>query len=448
METAVPKPSLLPRLLSLLLVGGLLLLVWFVVLPYQAAVRIDQALARWAHSHPQLNLTRVGNHAFERDYQIAWQPADQGTVLRLNLRIHAHPEGRWRQGAWHWQWASLEMSIASNSPWQVKQWDQQPLRIHGTVSGLGAWRFSLPDASTSAVEQPDRMPSNRAIGSAEARREPGSGRWQVAVDWPGLILQEQATPALRLLLGRTTLSLNQSEPTEQGSRNEAHLFVRRAGWMTPTSQGRFDDLELHTTIEQAAEGRGSGFLTINARNLRTAKDDDSHAAELRLSLSWQGVDTTLGGRLETLLQAALRLARATPGNPTQADLWQRVAVQIPRDDLDETLLSLRHSRVLLDTLSWRTPHGEWRLDGQAIGPLVEHARPSPAEWIVVAGLSAGGTALDWLTTHSALPRTEGGSNHWLIEHHANGWHAKNIDAPTPLAPLNGANPDAPTLPTD
>ncbi len=388
--------------------------------------------------------------------------------MRLNLRIRAHPEGHWQQGAWQWDWATLDLSVAPDSPWQITDWSQHPLRITGTVSGLGVWRFTLADPHRSEQGRPHRP----AIGSAEARREPDTGQWQVAVDWPGFILQENThqenpSPALRLLLGRTTLSLNQSQPAGQGARSETNLSVRRVGWITPASQGRFDDLELHTTAVHEADGRRSGFVTLTTRNLRTAQDDDAHAAELRLSLSVQGADAALGMHLDTLLRDVIALARRTPGSPTHPDLWQRVAAQIPRDDLDEPLLSLRHSSAFIDTLSWRTAEGEWQFDGQALGPLAENGHRPHAAWGVIGHLSASGTARAWLATHSALPRTEGDISDWFIEHNASGWHARDIHARTPKAepdldpdldpdlhapslntPANGAAAHASPLPPD
>lgn len=412
------EQTLLRRLLRPLLIGILLLLIWLVVLPYQAAVRIDQALARWAHEQPALQLSRINASPFVRDYQIAWQPMNGTTALRLDLRVHARPGGDWQDGAWHWRWATLRLHVASDSPWQIRQWDQQPIQLVGSVSGLGTWRFTLPKA-------------DRAHGNAEARRDPTTGQWQVHANWPGLVLQSQIPPAAdsRLLLGRTTLSLSHQSPNtgqRQIPHNEVSLSARRIGWITPVSQGRCDDLELHSSVTTRSDALLGGYFSLSARNLRRADATDPHAAKLRISLSFDGLSPEIGAVLTQCLHTATQ-APTLADDPTRAAFWQWLAAKISRDEL---IHALRHATIRLDALGWRTAQGFWEIDGKAIGPRAAGTAASASSfdtvgWRVAGHLSAAGIAHQWLSEHTTLPPTAEGIGSWLIDYRDGGWQARD-----------------------
>lgn len=248
---------LLRRSLRPLLIGLLLFLIWFVVLPYQAAVRIDQALSGWAHTHPDLNLIRQGHSPFLREYQLRWHRPTGETALVLNLTVQTRPTEFWRGD---WVWGTLRLAIAPDSPWQVLHWNRQPLHLDGKVSGLGDWQFSLVPP-----------PAFAGFARATATRQARTGDWRVALDWPGLII---TTAHSTIWFGRSQWNLrektapvddDENEDAAQETSLQSSLYIRRLGWRLSTGRGQMDHLALQ--INSLPPTQGHAF-SVGAQQIR------------------------------------------------------------------------------------------------------------------------------------------------------------------------------------
>ena len=401
-----------------LLIATLLVLIWAVVVPYQAAVRIDQALSKWVRNQPDMQLIRSAQSPFLRDYQIRWQPAGSAALI-LNLQLHTRPPAFWLGQV---TWGQLTLRVDAHSPWQIHHWNRQPFSLDGSVTGLGRWQLTQ-SAPASASDE------------IHIARAPGSGDWQLTGNWPGLILTHGDHT---LWLGRCRLLLRQ-QTTAEGWDTQASLQIRRLGWRFDDDRGQLDQLDLRwNNFTTANTHRVSGAAGLMMQRVIRSEDPDRAPGVFQANGQWHGVTEAFPAAVGHLLNTALGTAATAPLSLSR--LWaqittNRTPIRIS-EALDEVLQAAGRGVVLLDSAHWGDSAGNWHLVGRLSADMPEPPHRSGLDVI----LRAEGDARSWLLNHTPLPPPPFSTEQWNIQYHPPYWritpqHATAAGAPVDAHPL-------------
>ncbi|WP_407275659.1 hypothetical protein [Halothiobacillus sp. DCM-1] len=425
--------NFLRRSLRPFLIGVLLLLIWKIVLPYQAAVRIDQALSNWAQTQPDVQMIRAAQQPFDRSYQLHWHPDGAQDLLILNLELHTQPpileQGRWI-------WGRLVLTLDARSPWQIRHWNGEPLRVAGQVTGLGQWQFQLSPAG-----EPTPTEGLNAIRSAD------TGEWRFEGNLPGLMLTQGQHA---LWLGRSQWLLRQyrTPPTDRAEEPwldslQGNLHIRRLGWRWGDTRGQLDHLDVQMSSEGSRARRLSGFFGLMARQivwtsapLDPPRDTERAALgtaldRLHLTSQWRGTDDRFYSALGQVVRS-IADSIATQRHPFQHNEPLTLA-------LDALCQSIGTGSAWLDSTGGSARLGSWRLEASIPG--------ADAAAAVQSGLSAQLTAQGAVRAElmrrlalPALPAPDAPSG-WQIQYHSPHWHIQPLSS-------HGAAPDAHALPAD
>lgn len=409
-----PNRLLARSVLFLLLLGEL----WGYVIPYQAGVRLDKALATWLAAHPDWQLIRQTQSPYQRDFTLARHSPAGAPSLALLLTLHTLPPGWPTAKGNQWGWAQFELKLAPESPVQIYPLPRVPnapaLSLEGSVNWHGQLLFSLADHPR----------------AGEVRFDAARNSWRGALDTAGFAVHWGRAD---YLFGHTVLTFNADAAPTTGSADASQLIgavdldIRQFGWVVADQRGRVDHIQLR--LSQAPINQGAARQIDAFCAARAVLVNQQLWGGGQLSLRIEGAEPTLFSDLATLitdLPRAILQTGISPQPPDANDLSQ-LRQALPQDTLPAVLVALRAANVRLGGLRWQSPAGQFDLSGQAFGPRYKTtvpatATPNPIEqpltWQVQAQLQK--------TSPQGAP--EAAPMH--ISHGADGWqiNGQSVDS--------------------
>lgn len=402
----------------------LLVLLWGIVLPYQAGVQIDKSLAVWTHHHAGWQLTRQQVSAYDRRYLIRWAGASDLPPILATLEVRNRPIG-WPTGAGgrQWGWATFTLALDKTSPVQFTRWPDAPWAWRGLVGWLGALTLDLPTMSSES-------------GSGQIEYDPRRGRWRGVIDLPAWRL---TAPGYTWRFGRSSIDIDlrvdDGAPTVMDSilpygwlLGEVGVDIHRLGWVGPTDRALIDGF--HMRLRQVSSTQADLRDVIGSVSVRSV---------LYGGTPWGGVQTTFGlfgARPDTLghlLVLGRMLAPTLPmtqrGHVAPAGLDE--AHGRFHEAFSALLSALDQAEVHLDAFRFHGPQGGFMVAGNASGPHhrddeIHPAHPGGRTWRAALTVQMDdrwlracppSMAADWLAwLHHRQARWVG-----QIEYGAGGW---------------------------
>ncbi len=411
----------------------LLLLLWGYVLPYQAGVQIDKALAVWVSNHDGWKLTRQRVDDYERRYQIRWEGSSGFPPILATLQVQNRPIG-WSTPTGHqWGWGTFSLSLDPSSAIQLTRWPDETWRWAGTIGWLGGLDMRLP------------MTSPRS-GSAQLRFDARSGRWQGQLDLPAWRL---TTPAYTWRFGRSIIDLDLRSVADSslssdsilpfgGLLGEVGVDIRRLGWIGPMDRGLVDGL--HLRLRQIARQQGSLRDVIGSASVEAVQYQGEPWGSAQTTFALYDAEPEAINRLfASGRTVVMMLPELRTGDPTQT-LADKFSQARAHDELSEVLIALRRAEVRLDAFRFHGPHGGFDAAGAAFGPryqadlsrgrlrrkAVRYWQANLALRVDAAWLSAWPSAV----TQIWQPWLQHQHGHWVgnFEHTAAGWQIQKRPA--------------------
>lgn len=339
----------------------LLILLWGYVLPYQAGVQIDKALAVWMHNHAGWKLTRQSVGTYDRRYGIRWTGSSDTPPIRATLTVQNRPVG-WPTGMGRqWGWATFSLALAPTSPIQLTRWPNDPWRWSGLIGWLGALDLHLPTTSPES-------------GTAQLAFDPRSGRWSGTLNLPAWQL---TTPDYTWRFGRSIVDLDLRVTDDSAQRRdisstlggllgEIGVDIRRLGWVGPKDRGLVDGVQFR--LRQVSRQHGHLRDVIGSASLESVQ---------RQGMPWGAAQATFGlyDAQPEVIHRLFALGRTVmvslPGRQTGRDLQpllDEFAHGRAHDALSEVLITLRRAEVRLDAFRYQGPYGGFSVAGTALGP--------------------------------------------------------------------------------
>lgn len=351
--------------LFLLLLGAL----WGYVIPYQAGVRLDKALAAWVATHPDWQLIRLTQSPYQRDFTLLRHSPAGAPSLEFSLTLHTLPPGWPTANGNQWGWAHFKLKLAPESPVQIYPLPRGPnaptVRVAGWVNWHGQLLFSLADT-----------PHAGELCFDAARHS-----WRGAIDTAGFAIHWGQA---EYLFGRTTLRLNtHAAPSTQPAdlsqlTGEIDLDIRQLGWIASGQRGRVNQIQLRLSqapMNQGATRQISAFCAVRAVQVNQHPWGGG-----QLALTIQGAEPAFIGHFATLLTDLPRAFGQVGASlqPPDAKYWAQLRHALPQDTLPAIWVALRAAEIRLSGLQWQSSAGQFELAGEAFGPRFTPPTPQKA----------------------------------------------------------------------
>lgn len=347
----------------LLLLGAL----WGYVIPYQAGVRLDKAIATWATKHPDWQLIRQTQSPYQRDFTLVRHSPTGAPSLAFLLTLHTLPPGWPTAKGNQWGWARFKLKLAPESPVQIYPLPRVPnapsLSLAGWVNWQGQLIFSLADT-----------PNAGAVRVDAARNS-----WRGALDTAGFAVHWGQAD---YLFGRTVLTFNADAVSSTGAADLSQLIgavdldISQLGWVVAGQRGRINHVQLR--LSQAPMNQGAARQIEAFCAARAVHVNQQLWGSGQLSIRIQGAEPTLFGHVATLITDLPRALLQTGFSPQPPDAQYLAHLRhaLPQDTLPALLVALRAANVRLGGLRWQSPAGQFELAGQAFGPRYKTTAPT------------------------------------------------------------------------
>ncbi|HUX81335.1 MAG TPA: hypothetical protein VMV35_00710 [Halothiobacillus sp.] len=411
----------------------LLLLLWGYVLPYQAGVQIDKALAVWVNHHDGWHLTRQRVGVYERRYQIRWGGSSGSPPILATLQVQNRPVG-WSTGAGHqWGWGAFSLSLDPASAVQLTRWPDETWRWVGIIGWLGGLDMHLPMTSPKS-------------GSAQLKFDARSGRWQGQLDLPAWRL---TTPANTWRFGRSIIDLDLRSVADTpldsdsilpfgGLLGEVGVDIRRLGWVGPQDRGLVDGL--HLRFRQISRQQGNLRDVIGSASVEAVQYQGKPLGSAQTTIALYDAEPEVISRLYALgSRVVMMLPDLRLDDPTQP-LLDGFAQARVHDAWSEVLIALRRAEVRLDAFRFHGPHGGFDAAGAAFGPRYQtdlsrgsSRRKAVRYWRANLGLQVDAAWLcAWPSDLTRIwqPWLQRQQGRWVgnFEHTATGWQIQKNPA--------------------
>jgi hypothetical protein len=349
----------------------LLAALWGYVIPYQAGVRLDKALAGWFAANPDWQLIRLAQSPYQRDFTLVHRSLAGTPALEARLTLHTLPPGWPSATGNQWGWAHFTLAFAPNSPVQIYPLPRVPhapaLSLSGRVNWQGQLIFSLTGTPN----------------AGELHFDVARDSWRGSIDTPGFMIHwDQAD----YLFGHTVMSVHthlapSPEPADLSqATGEIDLDIRDVGWVAAGQRGRVNRVQLH--LSQAPTNQGAARTLSVFCAARAVHINQQLWGGGQFAISIVGAEPAFLKNLATLLtdvrSALLQIGTSAP--PPDANHWAAYLAQLrhalPQDSLPAILVALRAADVRLSGLHWQNPAGQFELAGEAFGPRYKNAAPN------------------------------------------------------------------------
>lgn len=433
---AAPQRSRLRQWWRGLTLITLLLALWLYILPYQAGVRLDQALSGWVSDHPNWTLERKERGLFQRHYQLRWQPGWATEPVVLDVRVFPVPFGWSSPAGRQWGWATFAMQMDPGSPVQIRNWPDRAIAIIGHVESLGLLRFHWAGSEGNS----NQITYDRSVRT-----------WQGTLNLPGW---QVITPTHHYLFGRTLIDLDlhhRDDDTNafwRGLDGDFGIDIRRIGW------GEIP--HTHASSTESSTPRSTGLSTATSGLI------DHLQWRIRLMPDFSGVqgDVIGSGALDALQlngqhlgggQLAFAVYAADPDFAERfASLWQHLLFHAEAASTQQTLTpilsSLHSAEIRLDALRWQSPKGNLDISAKAFGPQFAGFDPltsrhehelAQAHWQAQAQIQFSGAIMqaplitplvDWLNSSLpvSIPQPRGTPVRFILVYSPNGWALESV----------------------
>ncbi|MGC8697670.1 MAG: hypothetical protein ACP5Q0_04270 [Halothiobacillus sp.] len=376
----------------------LLAALWGYVIPYQAGVRLDKALAAWVAANPDWQLIRLTQSPYQRDFTLVRHGFAGTPALAARLTLHTLPPGWPTASGNQWGWARFKLKITQDCPVQIyplpRVPNDEPLSLDGFVNWQGHVLFTLADAPN----------------TGELRFDAARDTWHGTIDTPGFVIHWDKAD---YLFGRTRVTAHTQLAASNGlidlsqAVGEIDLDIRQLGWVTANQRGRVDQFQLRLSQAKMNQGAARAMSVFCAARSVSVNQKLWGGGQLAINIG--GAEPSFLKNLATLItdvRSALMLMPAqaappdeqAPTEPLRQQLLPRLAQLVrtlPQDTLPAVLVALRAADVHLSALYWHNLAGQIELAGEALGPRYKTAAsqapaidpiPPPLTWQLHATL--------------------------------------------------------------